>query len=85
LILLLPDQPDYRQLLTTPTGLQKVTEWVIDRWILGQYQKGQGLPLPTGAFIPSQQLSMTMILVQQDTATYEGDRWTSMRRKVLFR
>ncbi len=35
--------PDYKQLVTTPTGLKKVTRWVIERGILGQYQRARGL------------------------------------------
>jgi hypothetical protein len=46
--------------------------------------KGRDLPLPSGAFFPSQQLSWTTILVLQDIATYEGNKWTSRRRKVFI-
>jgi hypothetical protein len=35
--------PDYKQLVTTPTGLKKVTRWVIERGMLGQYQRARGL------------------------------------------
>jgi hypothetical protein len=30
-------QPDYKQLVTIPTGLKKVTRWVIERGMLGQH------------------------------------------------
>jgi hypothetical protein len=29
--------PDYKQLVTTPIGLKKVTRWVIEKGLLGQY------------------------------------------------
>jgi hypothetical protein len=45
---------------------------------------GQGLPLPTRAYFPSQQLSWTTIMVQQNTATDQGHRWTGRRRKVFI-
>jgi hypothetical protein len=32
---------DYKQLVTTPTGLKKVTRWVIERGMLGQYQRAR--------------------------------------------
>jgi hypothetical protein len=35
--------PDYKQLVTTPTGLKKVTRWMIKRGMLGQYQRASGL------------------------------------------
>ncbi len=38
--------PDFKQLLTTPTGLQKVTKWVIQRGILGQYRRARGFLYP---------------------------------------
>jgi hypothetical protein len=34
--------PDFKQLLTTLTGLQKVTKWVIEREILCQYHWARG-------------------------------------------
>jgi hypothetical protein len=40
--------PDFKQLLTTPTGLQKVTKWVIQRGILGQYRRARGFLYPPG-------------------------------------
>jgi hypothetical protein len=38
--------PDYKQLVTTPAGLKKVTRWVIERGILGQYQRARCLLHP---------------------------------------
>ncbi len=38
--------PDYKQLVTTPTGLKKVTRWVIEMGMLGQYQTARGLLYP---------------------------------------
>ncbi len=38
--------PDYKQLVTTPTGLKKVTRWVIERGMLGQYQRARGFLYP---------------------------------------
>jgi hypothetical protein len=35
--------PDYKQLVTIATGLKKVTTWVIERGMLGQYQRARGL------------------------------------------
>jgi hypothetical protein len=35
--------PDYGQLVTTLTGLKMVTRWVIERGMLGQYQRARGL------------------------------------------
>jgi hypothetical protein len=46
--------------------------------------EGQGLPLPSRAFFPSQQLSWDTIWVQQNTATFVDNRWTSRRRKVFI-
>jgi hypothetical protein len=46
--------------------------------------QGQELPLPTRAYFPSQQLSWTAIMVQQNTATDKGYRWTSRQRKVFI-
>ncbi len=44
--------PDYKQLLTTPEGLQKVTRWVIQRGILGQYRRARGFLYPPGPSSP---------------------------------
>jgi hypothetical protein len=52
-----------------------------DAWLVPE---GQGFPLPTWASYPNQQLSWTTILVQQETATYEGNRLTSRRRNVFI-
>ncbi len=38
--------PDYKQLVTTPTGLQNVTGRVIDRGILGHYHRARGFLYP---------------------------------------
>ncbi len=38
--------PDFKQLLSTPEGLQKVTRWVIQRGILGQYRRARGFLYP---------------------------------------
>jgi hypothetical protein len=43
---------DYTQLVMTLTGLKKVTRWVIERGMLGQYQRARGLLYPPGP--PSQ-------------------------------
>jgi hypothetical protein len=40
--------PDFKQPLTIPTGLQKVTKWVIERGILGQYHRAGGFLYPVG-------------------------------------
>jgi hypothetical protein len=45
--------PDFKQLLTTPTGLQKVTKWVIERGILGQCQWARGFLNPPGPISPA--------------------------------
>ncbi len=45
--------PDFKQLLTTPTGLQKVTKWVIERGILGQYRRARGFLYPPGPSSPA--------------------------------
>ncbi len=45
--------PDCKQLLTTPTGLQKVTKWVIKRGILGQYRWARGFLYPPGPSSPA--------------------------------
>jgi hypothetical protein len=45
--------PDYKQLLTTLTGLKKVTRWVIERRMLGQYQRARGLSYPPGPPSPA--------------------------------
>ncbi len=45
--------PDYKQLVTTPTGLKKVTRWVIERGMLGQYQRARGLLNPPGPPSPA--------------------------------
>ncbi len=45
--------PDYKQLVTTPTGLKKVTRWVTDRGMLGQYQRARGLFYPPGPPSPA--------------------------------
>ena len=45
--------PDYKQLVTTPTGLKKVTRWVIERGMLGQYQRARGLLYPPGPPSPA--------------------------------
>jgi hypothetical protein len=44
---------DYKQLVTTPTGLKKVTRWVIKRGMLGQYQRARGLLYPPGPPSPA--------------------------------
>ena len=44
---------DYRQLVTTPTCLKKVTRWVIERGMLGQYQRARGLLYPPGPPSPA--------------------------------
>jgi hypothetical protein len=76
--------PDYNQLVTTSTGLKKVTRWVIEKGDAWPVPEGQGFPLPTWASFPSQQLSWTTILVQQETATNKGNRLTSTKRKVFI-
>jgi hypothetical protein len=45
--------PHYKQLVTTPTGLKKVTRWVIERGMLGQYQRARGLLYPPGPLTPA--------------------------------
>ncbi len=45
------DRP--KQLVTTPTGLKKVTRWVIERGRLGQYQRARGLLYPPGPLSPA--------------------------------
>jgi tubulin alpha len=45
--------PDYKQLVTTLTGLKKVTRWVIERGMLGQYQRARGLLYPPGPPSPA--------------------------------
>jgi hypothetical protein len=45
--------PDFKQLLTTPTGIQKVTKWVIERGILGQYRRARGFLYPPGPVSPA--------------------------------
>jgi hypothetical protein len=45
--------PDYKQLVTTPTGLKKVTRCVIVRGMLGQYQRARGLLYPPGPPSPA--------------------------------
>jgi hypothetical protein len=42
--------PDYKQRVTSPTGLKKVTRWVIESGMLGQYQRARGLLYPPGPF-----------------------------------
>jgi hypothetical protein len=42
-----------QQLVTTPTGLKKVTRWVIERGMLGQYQRARGLLYPPGPPSPA--------------------------------
>jgi hypothetical protein len=37
----------------TPTGLKKVTRWVIERGMLGQYQRARGFFYPPGPFSPA--------------------------------
>jgi hypothetical protein len=46
--------------------------------------EGQGSPLPIWTFSGSQQLSWTTIMVQQETATYEDNRLTNRRKKVVI-
>jgi hypothetical protein len=53
-----------------------------DTWSVPE---GQGLPLPSRTFFPSQQLSWVTIWVQQYTATFVNNIWTSRRRKVFIR
>ncbi len=60
-------RPHFQQLFTTPTGLQKVKNLGDAKGDPGPLPLGQRLPLPTRALFPSQQLSWTMILVQQDS------------------
>jgi hypothetical protein len=43
---------DFKQLVTTLTGL-KVTRWVIERGMLGQYQRARGILYPPGPFSPA--------------------------------
>jgi hypothetical protein len=38
---------------TTPTGLKKVIRWVIERRMLGQYQRARGLLNPPGPPSPA--------------------------------
>jgi hypothetical protein len=45
--------PDYKQLVTTSTGLKKVTRWVIEKGMLGQYQRARGLLYPPGPPYPA--------------------------------
>ncbi len=45
--------PDYKQLVTTLTGLKKVTRWVIERGMLGQYKRAKGLLYPPGPPSPA--------------------------------
>jgi hypothetical protein len=59
------------------------TEWVMERGILGQYQRARDFLYPHG-FFPSQQLSWDTIWVQQNTATFVDNRWTSRRRNVFI-
>jgi hypothetical protein len=48
---LLPGLPsDYKQLVTTPTGLKKVTRWVIEMGMLGQYQRARVSSTHLGLF-----------------------------------
>jgi hypothetical protein len=37
---------DYKQLVTTPSGLKKVTRWVIKRGLLSQFMRAKGLLYP---------------------------------------
>ncbi len=45
--------PDYKQLIKTLTGLKKFTGWVIERGILGQYQRARSLFYPPGPHSPA--------------------------------
>jgi hypothetical protein len=45
--------PDFKKLLTTPSGLQKVSKWVIQRGILGQYCRARGFLSPPGPTSPA--------------------------------
>jgi hypothetical protein len=45
--------PCYELLVMTLTGLKKVTIWVIEREMLGQYQKARGLIYPPGPSSPA--------------------------------
>ncbi len=45
--------PDNKQLVTAQTGLKKVTSWVIERGMLGQYQRARGLLYPPGPPFPA--------------------------------
>ncbi len=44
---------DFKQLLTTPKGLQKVTKWVMQRGIQGQYCRARGFLYPPGSSSPA--------------------------------
>jgi hypothetical protein len=44
---------DYKQLVTTLTGLKKVIRWVIERGKLGKYQRARGLLYPPGPLSPA--------------------------------
>jgi hypothetical protein len=37
----------------TPAGLKKVTRWVIERGMLGQYQRAKGLLHPPEPYSPA--------------------------------
>jgi hypothetical protein len=67
--------------------LQKVTKWVIEMGILGQYRRICGFLYRPGSSSPANKLSSTTILVQQDSVTYAGNRYSSRRRKgfILLR
>jgi hypothetical protein len=45
--------PDSRELVMTPTGLKNVTKWLMQRGILGQYQRARGLLYPPGCPSPA--------------------------------
>jgi hypothetical protein len=53
--------PVYKQLVTTPIGLKKVTRFVIERGMLGQYQRARGLLYPPGPLAqPSTELDYNL-------------------------
>jgi hypothetical protein len=49
------------QLLITPEGLQKVTRWVIQRGVLGQYRQARGFLYQPGPSPPAVAAALTRL------------------------
>jgi hypothetical protein len=45
--------PDYRKLVTPHTGFKKITKWVIERGMLGEYLRAQSVHYPPGLPSPA--------------------------------